>query len=131
MTFIDTSVVVAILTAEDDATYWSQEIARSTRNTISPLVILEATMRLTTLRALEPSAIQDIMGAFLADGRIEVISIEPDDTAFAIDAFARYGKGRGHPAQLNLADCLSYACAKRRGLTLLYKGQDFAKTDMA
>jgi ribonuclease VapC len=49
----------------------------------------------------------------------------------AIDAFARYGKGRGHPAQLNIADCLSYACAKKLGVPLLYKGNDFARTDLA
>ena len=48
-----------------------------------------------------------------------------------MDAFARYGKGRGHSAQLNLADCLSYACAKRLGANLLYKGDDFAQTDLA
>ena len=48
-----------------------------------------------------------------------------------MDAFARYGKGRGHKAQLNLADCLSYACAKRLGAKLLYKGDDFAQTDLA
>jgi ribonuclease VapC len=48
----------------------------------------------------------------------------------AADAFLLYGKGRGHPAQLNFADCMSYAVAKHLGAPLLYKGSDFAHTDI-
>lgn len=47
----------------------------------------------------------------------------------ARQAFLRYGKGQKHPAQLNLGDCFSYALAKRLGELLLYKGDDFARTD--
>ena len=46
-------------------------------------------------------------------------------------AFVRYGKGHGHPAQLKLADRLSYGCAKSLGVPLLYKDDDFARTDLA
>ena len=88
-------------------------------------------MRLCTKLALEPSGVEDVTRAFLSQGRIEITSIIAEDTALAMDAFARYGKGRGHRAQLNLADCLSYACAKRLGAKLLYKGDDFARTDLA
>jgi ribonuclease VapC len=48
----------------------------------------------------------------------------------AREAFDRFGKGRGHPAQLNFGDCLSYAVAKVHQLPLLYKGEDFARTDL-
>lgn len=48
----------------------------------------------------------------------------------ARDAFDRYGKGRGHPAQLNFGDCLVYGFAKAEGLPLLFKGNDFAQTDI-
>ena len=48
----------------------------------------------------------------------------------ALEAFARYGKGRGHPARLNLGDCFIYAQAKLVGASLLYKGDDFSKTDI-
>ncbi len=130
MIFIDTSVVVAILAAEDDAAYWSERIAAAPYRATSTLVLIEGIMRLSTLRALEPDRVNAIIEEFLATGQIEVIAIEVADKDFAVDAFARYGKGRRHPARLNLADCLSYACAKRRGLRLLYKGDDFAKTDM-
>lgn len=131
MIFIDTSVVVAILAAEDDAAYWSETMAKANYRTTSALVLLEATMRLSTLRSLEPSKVNIIVEEFLGRARIDIVSIEAADKDFAVDAFARYGKGRGHPARLNLSDCLSYACAKRRGLKLLYKGDDFAQTDLA
>jgi ribonuclease VapC len=51
------------------------------------------------------------------------------DAAYA--AFVAYGKGNGHPAALNFGDVFSYALAKTRGLPLLYKGRDFAETDIA
>lgn len=131
MIFIDTSVIVAILTNEDDATFWSDKIAEPRYRTTSTLVLVEATMRLSTILKLEPPEVDRILEKFLQRGGIEIVAIEAADKDFAVDAFARYGKGRRHPARLNLADCLSYACAKRRGLRLLYKGEDFARTDLA
>jgi ribonuclease VapC len=61
------------------------------------------------------------------------IKIVPHDAALADiarQALLTYGKGR-HPAALNMGDCASYALAKRRGARLLFKGQDFARTDLA
>lgn len=131
MIFIDTSVVIAILTSEGDATELSEAIEAVEYRATSTLVILEATMRLSTLLSLEPAQVTEIIDAFLSRGMIEIVPIEAADRSFAVEAFAQYGKGRRHPARLNLADCLSYACAKRRGLKLLYKGGDFALTDLA
>jgi ribonuclease VapC len=48
----------------------------------------------------------------------------------AVLAFARFGKGRGHPAQLNFGDCLSYRCASEHGSPILFKGADFTHTDL-
>lgn len=62
---------------------------------------------------------------------VHSISITPEIGELAISAMARYGKGRGHPAQLNFGDCFSYACAKAAGVPLLYVGSDFARTDLA
>lgn len=131
MIFVDTSVVVAILAAEDDSAYWAERIEEASSRTTSPLVVLEAAMRLSTKLELDPRVVGAALDDFLREAEIEIVPIERDDMALAVAAFSDYGKGRGHPAQLNLADCLSYACAKRRGLRLLYKGNDFSKTDMA
>ena len=61
------------------------------------------------------------------------IAIEPFNAEMAqaaFDAFRRYGKGQGHPAQLNILDCAAYALAKIRSEPLLFKGNDFEKTDI-
>ena len=66
-----------------------------------------------------------VIGALEAEvARAEKAKALIEDGVAAIEAFARFGKGRGDPAQLNLADCLSYACTKARGVPLLYKGND-------
>jgi ribonuclease VapC len=129
--FVDTSVVVAILSAEADAGEWSNRIEAAPERITSALVVLEAAMRLSTMLAIEPLVAEAAIEAFLREAEIEIVPIEGADAKLAVQAFSDYGKGRGHPAQLNLADCLSYACAKSRGIPLLYKGNDFSRTDLA
>lgn len=129
--FVDTSVVIAILAGEEDAAEWSRRIGQAPIRTTSPLVVLEAAMRLSSILLVEPLVVETTIEAFLREAAIEVVPIEIGDAKLAIQAFSEYGKGRGHPAQLNLADCLSYASAKSRGMPLLYKGQDFSHTDLA
>jgi ribonuclease VapC len=68
-------------------------------------------------------------GALQAAG-ISVVTLDEADADTALDAFARYGKGQGHPAQLNMGDCFAYSAAKNRGASLLFKGNDFSKTDI-
>ena len=88
-------------------------------------------MRLSTKLALPPHIVSQELQLLLVEADIEVVPIDENDGRLAIDAFEQYGKGRGHPAQLNLADCLSYACARNRDVNLLYKGKDFAHTNLA
>lgn len=128
--FVDSSVLVAILSDEEDAGELAERIEGSGNCVTTPLVLLEATMRLSSKLSVEPVEAGAALSRLLSEAYISVVAIEPADTDFAIMAFQQYGKGRGHPARLNLADCLSYACAKRLGIGLLYKGEDFAKTDM-
>lgn len=61
---------------------------------------------------------------------IAVIPFDGTMLTAAYEAFLRYGKGRGHRAQLNIVDCAAYALAKTRDMPLLYKGNDFAATDI-
>jgi ribonuclease VapC len=62
--------------------------------------------------------------------RIEIVAFTESQARLAREAFKRYGKGR-HPAQLNFGDCIAYALAKETGEELLFKGIDFAQTDIA
>ena len=67
---------------------------------------------------------------FLRLARVVIQPIQPETAHIALEAFARYGKGRGHPARLTLGDCFIYAQAKVGGASLLYKGNDFSNTDI-
>lgn len=128
--FVDTSVVVSILSGEADSVELAQRIEAAPERITSALVILEAVMRLSTKLRIEPLEVEAAVAAFLVEARIEIVPIGNAAASLAVKAFSDYGKGRGHPAQLNLADCLSYACAKEHGLPLLYKGDDFSRTDL-
>ena len=86
-------------------------------------------MAVGRIRGLSPAKAHDVVEQFLALAEIEVCDIPASARFAAIDAFARYGKGR-HPAGLNFGDCFAYACAKLASAPLLYKGEDFAKTDI-
>jgi ribonuclease VapC len=127
--FIDTSVIVAILSDEEDAKALAVTIEAAPIRMTSALVILEAVMRLSSKLDVEPMDAASAVDELLREADIEVVAIDHADGRAAARAFADYGKGRGHPAQLNLADCLSYACAKNRGVPLHFKGRDFARTD--
>jgi ribonuclease VapC len=127
--FIDTSVIVAILSGEPDATDFANRIEAAPCVT-SALVILETAMRLSSKLRIDPITVGEKIQAFLEEARITLAPMDNQTAQLAIAAFAAYGKGRGHPAQLNLADCLSYACAKAQNIPLLYKGKDFTHTDL-
>jgi ribonuclease VapC len=128
--FIDSSVIVAILSKETDATELANRIEAGACQT-SALVVLESTMRLSNKLSLDPILVADRIDALMNEAEITLAPIDATAARLAVAAFAAYGKGRGHKAQLNLADCLSYACAKAQGMALLYKGKDFSYTDMA
>jgi len=127
--FIDTSVIVAILSKEPDATEFANQI-EAAEGLTSALVILESAMILSTKLGLDPVVVETRIQAFLDEARIKLAPMDAATASLAVKAFADYGKGRGHPAQLNLADCLSYACARAQGVPLLYKGKDVSHTDL-
>ena len=127
--FIDTSAIVAIVTGEPDAAAIADAIAATESRYTSPVVRLEATMVLATRLNIQPSQAQMLFDAFKEEAAVVEIAVDAHIGSLAVACFEAYGKGR-HPAQLNLADCLSYACARSLGARLLYKGEDFAKTDV-
>jgi ribonuclease VapC len=129
--FVDTSVIVAILSKEEDAEEWMEKLEKAPSTFTSALVILEATMRLSSKLLVDPREAGNIVERMLETSDIQLMPIDREEADLAVEAFARYGKGRGGPAQLNLSDCLSYACAKSHGVPLLYKGNDFSHTDLA
>jgi ribonuclease VapC len=127
--FIDTSVFVAILTNEPDRDLFVDAIAAAERRITSPVVRLETCIVLSRRLDFSPRDAEGRLDTFLQDADIEEAPIDSAVGAAAVACFEQYGKGR-HPARLNFADCLSYACAKTHGAALLFKGDDFAQTDV-
>jgi ribonuclease VapC len=128
--FVDTSAFVAIFCAEPEAVRLAYQIQSAARCFTSSLVRLETCMVVSTRLKRTPAEIQADFDAFLHEAKITVVAIDDDTGQLAVEAFQRYGKGRGSSAQLNLADCMSYACAREHGVPILFKGRDFSHTDL-
>jgi ribonuclease VapC len=129
--FIDASALLAILRQEPEADRLADAIEAASDCCTSPLAVFETVAGLMRERKVPKAVAEEHLRAVLTTARIEVVPITDEIGRLAIDAFDRYGKGRGHPAQLNMGDCFAYACAKALRLPLLYKGDDFRRTDLA
>jgi ribonuclease VapC len=127
--FIDASVIVSILTLEEDAAVFSARVGKAKGATTSPIAVFEATQAVARKSDGDLEAASEDVIAFLDQMGCVVTPIIPTDGEAALRAQGLFGKGR-HPAALNMGDCFAYACAKRLGVPLLYKGDDFAKTDI-
>lgn len=129
--FVDASAVVAILTREAEADVLADRLDSVAASITSPIAVFEAALAICRKRQASVAEAREDVREFLEMARIDLVAVMPVDGEGALEAFARYGKGRNHPAQLNLADCFAYAMAKRHGLRLLFKGDDLDKTDIA
>jgi ribonuclease VapC len=129
--FVDASAIIAILTRETEASYLSGLLVRAKDPMTSAVAIFEATLGIARKRNVSVELVQSDLEEFLAAAKIRTVEISGPEAVEALSAFSRYGKGRGHPAQLNLGDCFAYAVAKTNGVPLLFKGEDFSKTDIA
>ncbi len=129
--FVDASAVVAILTREAEADVLADRLDSVAASITSPIAVFEAALAICRKRQASVAEAREDVREFLEMARIDLVAVMPVDGEGALEAFARYGKGRNHPAQLNLADCFAYAMAKRHGLPLLFKGDDLDKTDIA
>jgi ribonuclease VapC len=127
--FIDASALTAILTSEQDARELLARMQNSSERLTSPLAIWETTIAVARRLGLEVKDAQLAVEDFLKLAKIDVRAVPPETRDLAIDAYARYGKGR-HPAALNFGDCFAYACARAANAPLLYKGDDFPQTDI-
>lgn len=138
--FIDASAIVAILAREPGAEEIEKQLAAAAGPFfISPLVRFEASVSLARKKAGKetkpsPEMVGDARRAvetFVDGVGAEEIGISSEIGSLALDAVMNYGKAVGHAADLNFGDCFTYACAKANRLALLYKGNDFAETDLA
>lgn len=123
---VDTSALMAILLEEPEAVGLAEALIAASSLRMSAPSWLETAMVATARRGAAGSkeflALVERLG-------IEIVPCDEAQTKAAYAAWLRFGKGR-HPASLNFGDCFSYSLAKLRGERLLFKGEDFSKTDL-
>jgi ribonuclease VapC len=123
----DTSAFAAAILAEDDGPGYAAALVSAETCLVSAVTAYETRIVLGMRFGGRYLAVFE---DYLTDSRVEVVPFDAAQARAAFDAYRRFGKGSGHPAQLNLADCAAYALAQLRGLPLLYKGNDFGRTDV-
>jgi ribonuclease VapC len=127
---VDASAIIAILTGESESPLLVAALDRAEVATTTPLAIYDAALGVRRKRRSGVAQAERAVMEFLSAARIKVEPVDPTTVHLALEAFDRYGKGNQHPAQLNLGDCFAYAQAKLSGAALLFKGEDFSKTDI-
>lgn len=126
MIVVDTSALIALLLFEPEAPGFIRAIVESENCLIAAPTALEFIMVAQGTRLGRDSA---ATASVLAHPRFSIVPWSDSLVKTAEIAFQTYGKGK-HPAKLNFGDCMSYALAKSLGCPLLYKGEDFSKTDI-
>lgn len=125
---VDTSVLISILKNEPDAPHFERKL----EDTLAPL-------RMSAASYVEAGIVTDgskdetlsaMLDAFLQKSGIEIIPVSESQARTARRAYQQFGKGSGHPAQLNFGDCFAYALSWESGEPLLFKGDDFIHTDI-
>jgi ribonuclease VapC len=123
---VDSSALLAIMFLEPEAQRFTQLIQASRAPLLSAANFLEASILIESRRGI---AKRDLFDTFVAESGIRLQPVTRAQAVIARDAYRRFGKGN-HPAGLNFGDCFAYALAKERNLPLLFKGEDFARTDL-
>ncbi len=124
---IDSSVLVALVKGEPDSPILATILVESSRNRVSAANFLETAI---VVDAAKDPVISRRFDDFSQHQEIEIVSVTKEQAHIARAAYRDFGKGSGHPAQLNFGDCFAYALAKATGEPLLYKGKDFSYTDI-
>lgn len=124
---IDTSAILAWLKDEPERARIVAGLEAHTVRRMSAVSLLEAQI---VVRAREHPALLEKLHRFLEEIDVVVTPFDEQQARLAAEAFHRFGKGQGHPAQLNMGDCAVYALAKTLNEPLLFVGNDFSQTDV-
>lgn len=125
---VDTSALIAILRDEPDADRYVAALAPANRPLVSAGTYLETAV---VVDANHDPVLSGRLDDLLAVTAVHIEPVTRQHAEVARAAYRQFGKGSGHPAKLNFGDCFAYALARATREPLLYKGEDFAKTDVA
>lgn len=125
MIVVDASALLAIFLSEPERDRFARRLRSGAPVSMSPVNLWETLVRASAVDGANGRIeIENLVANF----DIQIVPIDAEAARLAADAFARFGKRT--PAALNLGDCFAYALAKQRNAPLLFKGDDFAKTDI-
>jgi ribonuclease VapC len=124
---LDTSAIIAAIANEPDSARFQNAMLGAAALAMSSITVLETRIALYSRHGEAAVAEFDEMAE---SAGIVIVPFDGELARAAFDGFRRYGKGQGHPAQLNILDCAAYALAKTRNEPLLFKGNDFLNTDV-
>ena len=127
--FVDASAIIAIIANEPDRDDLVQRLKLHKNRQISPLVVYEAVTALSRIKQQSNKEALLLVEKFLKIYAFKSVLIDMNIAKSALETQSVFGRGN-HPAKLNMGDCFSYACAKKLGQPLLFKGNDFNKTDI-
>ena len=125
MILVETSALIAILMRESEEQLFKDRIAEEDDVRIPVSCYVEASL-VWRRRRKPPEA----LGFFLATVDVRFLPFDERQASLAVEADRRFGRRTGHPAKLNFGDCLAYAAAVAHDAPLLFKGEDFARTDV-
>jgi len=124
---VDSSAIVAILKHEKESEAFRRLISQASAARLSAASYLE--IGIVVNQGRNPELMRSL-DDFIATAAITIEAVTEHQARIAREAYRDYGKGSGHPAGLNFGDCFAYALARDRNEPLLFKGDDFATTDV-
>jgi ribonuclease VapC len=125
---VDTSAIIAILRGEPDAERYVEALGGAAAPLVSAGTYLETAI---VVDANRDPVLSGRLDDLIANARVGIEPVTELHAQLARQAYRDFGKGSGHPAGLNFGDCFAYALARANGQPLLFKGDDFAQTDVA
>jgi ribonuclease VapC len=131
MIYVDASALVAMILGEPESTRFCAILAEldPSEAITSPVAIYEAVAGVARSRACSIADARALVDDLVEESAIRIVEITPRHGEIAISALERFGKGR-HPAALNMGDCFGYAVAEAARSPILFKGDDFSRTDL-
>ena len=130
MIFVDASAMISMMTGESDADGLADRLGAERQRLCSAISVWETIADLCRTHTFSVPSARAVVQSFIESNDLRFVGIGEREFELAAQAYAEFGKGR-HRAALNMGDCFAYACARANRARLLFKGDDFSKTDIA